>query len=172
MAAPDKWNWVNQAVNEVATVLRGSTAFMASSGLAGGVGVVTQVVEHDIEQAVMARHGVVVAAVRYAGHARAEDDDAAAQTDYLVRVEIRMMGRLPLEHRPADRVGLITSLQRAASCIETLMSIEINPNGGRFAGFSELAFADGASSDEQINEDGYFAAVTSGIRLQVTLQDS
>lgn len=172
MAAPDKWNWLNQAVNEVATVLRASTAFMAGSALPGGVGVVTQVVEHDIEQAVMARHGVVVTGVRYAGHNRADDDDAAGQTDYLVRIEIRMMGRLPLEHRPVDRVGLITSLQRAASCIETLMAIEINPNGGRFGGFSELAFADGATADEQVNEDGYFAAVTSGIRLQVTLQDA
>ena len=172
MAAPDKWNWLNQAVNEVATMLRGSVAFMSSSALPGGVGVVTQVVEHDIEQAVMARHGVVVAAVRYAGHARADDDDAAGQSDYLVRVEIRMMGRLPLEHRPADRVGLITSLQRAASCIETLMAREINPNGGRFQDFAELAYADGASSDEQVNEDGYFAAVTSGIRLQVTLVDA
>jgi hypothetical protein len=172
VAAPDKWNWLNQAVNEVATVLRADTAFMASTALAGGVGVVTQVVEHDIEQAVMARHGVVVCAVRYGGHARADDDDAAGQTDYLVRVDIRLMGRLPLEHRPADRVGLLTSLQRAASCVETIMSREINPNGGRFGGFSELAFADGASPDEQVNEDGYFAGITSGIRLQVTLVDA
>ena len=166
MATADRFNWINQAVNAVATVLRSSTAFMDASAIAGGVGVVTQVVEHDIEQAVMARHGVVVASVKYAGHDRAADDDAAGQTDYLVRLEIRMMGRLPV-----DRVGLLTSIQRAASCIETLMALEIGPGGGQFGGLAELAVAQGGSPDEQATPDGYFASIASGITLQITLQD-
>jgi len=171
VATADRFNWINQAVNAVATVLRSSTAFMDASALVGGVGVVTQVVEHDIEQAVMARHGVVVASVKYAGHDRAADDDAAGQTDYLVRLEIRMMGRLPVEHRPGDRVGLLTSIQRAASCIETLMALEIGPGGGQFGGLAELALAQGGSPDEQATPDGYFASIASGITLQITLQD-
>ena len=171
MATADRFNWLNQSVSAVAKVLRDAPSFMDSTQVSGGFGVVTSVVEHDIEQAVMARHGVVVCAVRYGGHQRAGDDDAAGQTDYLVRLDIRMMGRLPLEHRPGDRVGLLTSLQRAASCIETLMALEIGPGGGQFGGLAELALADGANPEEQVTEDGYFASIVSGIRVQITLQD-
>jgi hypothetical protein len=171
MAEPDTLNWINQSVNEVAKVLRASTDFMSASSLANGNGIVTRVDEHEIDQSLLNRTGVIVASCRYDSHYRATDDDAAHQQDYLVDIAIRIMGKLALNHRPADRIGVIRSIQRAASVISHIVYTEIGPAGGQFAGFSELAFPiDGNILDVQ-DENGYYIVLDTGIRLQVTLYD-
>lgn len=171
MAEPDTLNWINQSVNEVAKVLRASVDFMSPLALAGGKGVVTKVDEHEIDQSLMNRTGTISASCRYDSHYRASDDDAAHQQDYLVDIAIRIMGKLALNHRPADRIGVIRSIQRAASVISHIVYTEIGPGGGQFAGFSELAFPiDGNILDVQ-DENGYYIVLDTGIRLQVTLYD-
>ncbi len=171
MAEPDNLNWINQAVHEVAKVLRNSVNFMTSSALANGTGVITRVDEHEIDQSLLTRTGVIVCSCRYDSHYRATDDDAAHQQDYLVDIAIRIMGKLALNHRPADRVAIVRSVQRAASVISHIVYTQIGPGGGMFDGFSELAFPiDGNILDIQ-DENGYYIVLDTGIRLQVTLYD-
>lgn len=171
MAEPDSLNWINQAVTEVSKVLRASTDFMHSSALNGATGVVMRVDEHEIDQNLLGRTGYVVAACRYDSHTRAADDDAVGQQDYLIDVVVRVMGNLPLNHRPADRVGTIRAVQRAASVISHIVYNEIGANGGQFGGYSELAFPiDGNILDIQ-DDKGYYIVLDTGIRLHVTLYD-
>lgn len=171
MANPDSLNWINQAVTEVATVLRASADFMHSSVLNGATGVVMRVDEHEIEQGTLGRTGYVVAACRYDSHTRAADDDAAGQQDYLIDVVVRVMGNLPLNHRPADRVGTVRAVQRAASVISNIVYNETKASNGRFGGYSDLAFPiDGNILDIQ-DEKGYYIVLDTGIRLHVTLYD-
>jgi hypothetical protein len=171
MAEPDSLNWINQAVNEVAKVLRASGDFMHPSALNGATGVVLRIDEHEIEQSTMGRTGSILAACRYDSHTRAADDDAVGQQDYLIDVVVRVMGQLPLNHRPADRVGVIRAVQRAASIISHVVYGEIGPSGGMFGGYSELAFPiDGNILDMQ-DDKGYYIVLDTGIRLHVTLYD-
>jgi hypothetical protein len=171
MAEPDSLNWINQAVNEVALVLRNDPDFMHSSALNGATGVVMRVDEHEIEQSTLGRTGYVVAACRYDSHTRAEDDDAAGQQDYLIDVVVRIMGNLPVNHRPADRVGVIRAIQRAASVMSHIVYNETSSTGNMFGGYSELAFPiDGNILDMQ-DDKGYYIVLDTGIRLHVTLYD-
>jgi hypothetical protein len=171
MASPDSLNWINQAVTEVATVLRASSDFMHPTALNGATGVVLRVDEHDIEQSTLGRTGAIVAACRYDSHTRAADDDAAGQQDYLIDVVVRIMGNLPLNHRPADRVGVVRAIQRAASVMSHVVYNETKLPNGRFGGYSELAFPiDGSIMDMQ-DDKGYYIVLDTGIRLHVTLYD-
>lgn len=127
--------------------------------------------EHEIEQSTLGRTGYIVAACRYDSHTRAEDDDAAGQQDYLIDVVVRLMGNLPLGHRPADRVGVIRSIQRAASVISHIVYNETKVPNGRFGGYSDLAFPiDGSILDIQ-DDKGYYIVLDTGIRSDVTLYD-
>lgn len=171
MAAPDSLNWINQAVTEVASVLRNDSDFMSSSALNGATGVVMRVDEHDIDQSLIGRTGWIACACRYDSHTRAEDDDAAGQQDYLIDVSIRIMAALPLGHRTADRVSVIRAVQRAASVISHVVYNETKTTGGRFGGYSDLAFPiDGNIMDMQ-DDKSYYIVLDTGIRLHVTLYD-
>jgi hypothetical protein len=144
---------------------------MHPTALNGATGVILRIDEHEIEQSTLGRSGAIVASCRYDSHFRASDDDAAGQQDYLIDVAIRIMGNLPLNHRPADRVGMVRAIQRAASVISHVTYTETKLPGGRFGGYSELAFPiDGSIMDMQ-DDKGYYIVLDTGIRLHVTLYD-
>lgn len=168
MAAPDNANWINQAIDEVAAVLRSSTALMASGALAGGTGNVARVDTHELDRSVMDRHGVVLCAVRYLRH-ELSDGDTEGTTDYAVEVGVHLEASVPANSRPSERVKLWQRLQQAASTIPAIVATE--SKGARFADFATLARAQGGTAGDDADESSYYGFIQTGIRLEVRLID-
>lgn len=168
---PDKLNWINQAVNEVGKILRHSVNLMHSTVLPGGTGVVMRVDEHELDRSLMPRAGLVYAGVYYARDERAADDDAAGQTDHTIDVVVHLEGKIPAGCRNADKVGLLRSLQRAASTVNWLANHECRPGGTNFDNFCSLSWPIGGVATSFEDESGFHGIIETGIRLQVTLVD-
>lgn len=170
MARPDRLNWINQAVHEVATVLRASTDLMAASALTGGKGVVLRIDEHDLDRATMSKHSVIYAAVRYVGH-NVADADTAGTTDYEIDVAVHLEGKVPAGTKAAERQGLWKMIQRAASVVDPILQDEITAGGGQFASFCQWATPLGGNAQQFEDDSGYYAIIDTGMRLHVTLAD-
>jgi len=163
MAEPNREDWINQGLEEVATVLRASTIFMDPSALVGGTGIIRRVDVGLADPTTVRGDRIPHANVVYLGDDLG-DNDTIGVTYYKLDVGIQLTGR------GADWAPLWQGLNKMRSRLPVVVSTE--NSGGRFGGFATLARSLGGKPME-FPKDGtsYVGVIYTGIQLDVRLVD-
>lgn len=164
MADPNREDWINQGLEEVATVLRASTLFMDPDALPGGTGLIKRVDVGLADPTTVRGDRIPHANVVYLGDDRSDDGDTMGVTYYKLDVGIQLTGR------GADWAPLWQGLQKMRSRLPVVVSTE--NAGGRFGGFATLARSLGGKPLEQDKQGtSYVGVIYTGVQLDVCLVD-
>lgn len=164
MASPNREDWINQGLEEVATVLRASTLIMDASALTGGTGIVKRVDVGLSDPSTVRGDRLPHANVVYLGDDPSEDGDTIGVTYYSLQVGIQFTGK------GANWEALWQGLQKMRSRIPVVVSTE--NASGRFGGYSTQAKSLGGKPlEDEKDGSSYVGVIYTGIQLEVRLID-
>lgn len=166
---PSIWNYLNQAPNAVAKVLRNTREFMTKDALPGAAGVVVRVDEHELDRARMDRHAVVYCGVKMSSFDPTRDQTRGTSL-YKVDVLIHLEGKVPADADVETVRSLFIAVQRAAAVVHGATMREM-AGGGKFGGYATNAEPLGGKAQDDEDEASIYAYIDTGVRLWVTLDD-